>query len=423
MHRIEGDNVDASSGVNQFSSSAPYTVITPEWCNAIQEELMTVVENSGLATLIQANDTKNQLWAALQAAIQNYDHVVYSPQTFSDAIERVAANQYKIKDDYKSVLFKPYTGGYSYLNYISDGDTWGYIETNNCTNLEFINGAFISMGDTQGYIEVNTSGCLLKNVDIRGIGSVASAITKSFLLNAGYVTYDNCKTSLRLSNAIFKGFIGDSTDIGENVNNYTSKYINCSVYDVSSGSSTTIGFQYCHNLTNCIVYDIDDSSTIYGFYDCRNINSCYAVGLISDSSVISGFYRCYQVSSCMAKNLDTSSGVGSCYGFNECMQISACKSETLDADSGNVQAFGGCDQISGCYVTDIDAGSGNAFGFASCEQISACKANDVDSSSGSAYGFYGCDYGSSLYTTETCSNNTFINADTNEYSCPTGLTP
>ena len=247
MHRIEGSDVDTTTGVNLFKSEAPLTVMSPEWANATQEEIMYVVEQSGLPILGQANDTRDQLWQAIRRIAQNWDYIVDSQATFVAAFTRVAANQYKINDDYKSIYFKIISGGYSIANILAGGDTWGHIETNNCTHVEFENGAYIDMENTQGYIEVNTDTCLMRNVDIRGANSVASAIAQSFLLNANHVTYDNCRTSARLSNSLFAGFRGSGTSL----HNKTSKYANCSVYNLTS-SSSIYGFHTCFNGVNNI---------------------------------------------------------------------------------------------------------------------------------------------------------------------------
>ena len=66
MHRIEGENVDTTEGKNLFKSEAPYTTQTPDWTNAIQEELMNIIDAAGLETLFSDNDTRNQLLKALK---------------------------------------------------------------------------------------------------------------------------------------------------------------------------------------------------------------------------------------------------------------------------------------------------------------------------------------------------------------------
>lgn len=65
MHRIEGENVDTTEGKNLFKSEAPYTTQTPDWTNAVQEEIMNIIDEAGLETLFSDNDTRDQLLTAL----------------------------------------------------------------------------------------------------------------------------------------------------------------------------------------------------------------------------------------------------------------------------------------------------------------------------------------------------------------------
>lgn len=67
MHRIEGENVDVSTGVNLFNDDPPYTVATPAWMNSVQEEIMNVIQQAGLP-ILDANADKlyrNQLYTAI----------------------------------------------------------------------------------------------------------------------------------------------------------------------------------------------------------------------------------------------------------------------------------------------------------------------------------------------------------------------
>jgi hypothetical protein len=53
MHRTEGDNRDLSTGVSLFTNGPPGTTVTAAWLNAVQEELVNVITQSGLL-LMQA---------------------------------------------------------------------------------------------------------------------------------------------------------------------------------------------------------------------------------------------------------------------------------------------------------------------------------------------------------------------------------
>lgn len=73
MHRIEGENVDTSTGVNLFRDTPPYTIQTPAWCNAVQEELVNIIEQNGIEVLSENSDTlyRNQVWTAIKSYIDS----------------------------------------------------------------------------------------------------------------------------------------------------------------------------------------------------------------------------------------------------------------------------------------------------------------------------------------------------------------
>lgn len=424
MHRTEGaNNIDGS-----FVSGPPPTTVPPEWLNAVQEEISNVIEKSGLQLYPADTDPLDQLWKAMQKGVSAYDIVVTSQSQFNDIIERVAINQYKIKSEYTSVYVKAITGGYACAgvnSFLSDGDTWGYIETNACSHLEFQNGTYLNFSTGAGYIKVNTSKGLLKNIDIQG-SVVSAVITRSFLLAATYVTFDNCSTSIRTSSGGFDGFEGSGTAL----HNLTSKYVNCVVHTIAGTATDIHGFFNCMNLTNCIVYsfsaaaaihgfktctqlaacvvyDLTSSSTATGFEDCDRISSCYAYTITSTGSTANGFTSCDQVSACYAFVINAS---GSSLGFSSCVQVSACKVRAVDSSGGTATGYNNCDQISACYVEDVDAAAGDAYGFRNCNPIAACHATDIDAS-GVAEGFGACSYGAALFTDEaTNSGNDWIDS-------------
>jgi hypothetical protein len=422
MHRTEGANNTIVDGKSQFTEGPPATTIPANWLNAMQEEIANVIEQTGGTLLQGTTDTKNQLWNAIRTTIQPYDYVVNSQATFQDAIERVGANQYKIKSDYKSIYFRNITGGYSMVSAavsLSGGvDSWGYLETNACTLVEFENGATLGMGAQRGYIEANTADCLLRNAHVTGDGT-AAAIVQSFLLNNVRVTFDNCKCSNRNSNVDMVGFQGSGTAL----HNITSKYINCTVFTLD-GADKLHGFKSCHNLNNCIVYDLDGSGdNVNGFNDCDILSNCIvydietSVGTLSgfkDSSnlsnckttqldavsTVNGFENCNQLSSCYANDIDSS--VAGARGFENCNQLSSCYANDIDS-VGNAEGFRICWKISSCYANDIDSSANNGYGFGSCGAISSCRADNI-SASITAAGFFSCNYGAALWTGEAVNN-------------------
>lgn len=403
MHRNEGENMTSGA---LFPTSPPYGVLTPEFMNSIQEELMAVIENAGLPILSKSNDTRNQILTAIQRLGQSYDYYVNSQLSFAALFERTGANAYSIKGDYDSVYFKKVVGGYSVSAILSGGDTWGDLYTNACEHLEFENGAYINFGALKGNITVNTDGCYLHNADVRGNGG-SGAVVQSYLLNASRVTYDNCKCSNRLSSyvGIVSGFLGSSTTL----HNITSKYINCSAYTLDRTNvnlATLYGFYNCFNLTNCLAYDLASvlgtNGNVAGFSYCDNLNSCYAYQMDDDDN--------------------------NAYGFLYCNQLSACKAEDIDnIDNSGATGFMNCTQLSACIAIDIDSVHGTANGFNGCYSLSACKAENIGTVDGAANGFAICYYGSALYTEEAVnpSNDWIDTVDTNvtnKVSCPSVFT-
>lgn len=394
------------------------------------------------------------------------DFVVGSSTDWINVIERVSANVYKFKDDYKNILVKNITGGFLISDILSGGDTWATIQTNNTNNLRFESGAYLNVGDTASYMEVNTDDAVLENVWIKGTGSVATSASHSFLLNAYRVIFRNCKTSNRLLNNNFVGFQGSGTA----GHNYTSKYENCSIFTIDATTTNITGFVNCYNINNTVIYDIDTTTgNIIGLDTCRNISSVFAYDFDTTSGTIIGMYQCYQfsncnmndfeggstvtaydaceggnsciafgitttsglsavtgfddcdvISGCIAQNI-TSSSTGRCVGFYSCYCVSSCKASTVNNSGGSAYGFNNCDCVSGCNSITIDA-SGNAHGYYQCRKIGACDTTDVDGSSNS-YGFYQCTYGAALYTDEAVnSNNDWIDTVdanvTNKVSTP-----
>ena len=65
MQRTEGKyNLN-----NMFINGPPATTIEDDWLNSVQEEICTVIEESGLEVLEASNDTRNQLYEAITRII------------------------------------------------------------------------------------------------------------------------------------------------------------------------------------------------------------------------------------------------------------------------------------------------------------------------------------------------------------------
>ena len=426
MHRIEGANaIVDSAGHRIFTDGPPGTTIPSSWLNAVQEEIATVITNAGLPLKTAATETGTQLWDALTVLGRPYDYIVNSNATFAEVIERVAANQYRIKSEYRSLFFSQITGGYPMP--LSDGDIWGYIETNACVNLTFEFGAYINMGNERGYIEINTEGCLLDGVSIRGLGTVASAIQQSFLLNADYVNFINCNSINRLTNVDCYVFKGD-------VNyNDTVSVVGCKVADFSS-TNTLRCFGVLNNLSNCVVDNISSTSNIYVFASVINASNCvmkniYAENLLYgmtnssncsgiwmeafdivggiqiiginnssncsniemrdfDGEICKGISSSSKISNVKMSDIEANSGV--CYGVDSSDRLINIDCVQLDA-TGNCYAFTSSNQLSNCYAENIDSSGGNSAGYYDCDFISASVCNDIDAVAGTYNGFENCD--------------------------------
>jgi hypothetical protein len=402
MHRTNGEGNVAG----QFVGGPPATCLTPEWCNSVQEELCNVIEAAGLTVASDGfSDTKNQLLAAIRTLIPQpdpYDIIVSTQAEFNALFTRQGANHYHIHDDYKTVLVKNFTGGYlcdGPMSFLSGGDTWGYVQTNLCTHLKFENGAYWNVGDSLFYLEANTSDCKLENVWIRGTGTAAAALTRSFYATGVRMTFDNCKTSNRFANAAFNGFEGTNvtaTDI-------TNKYIACSVFGLTF-SADSYGFRYTNNLSNCAVYNLTTTTA-----------GC-------DLNAFNG----KSISNCIAYSISTTTG--NSYGFNTCERLSNCYAKSISSTTGNAGGFFDCALLSSCYALDISAsGAAIVFGFTSTDILSACEAAGISTVGGFEYGFLSCNYGSSIYTAEAVnSGNDWMNTNdaqiTNKYSVPAVFT-
>lgn len=410
--------------------------------------------------LVNGVDTKSDL----NYLNNNPTHIIDTQTKMDAVITRTAANAYKIDDAYTRIFVKSLSGGYDMTSFLSGGDTWGYIKTNNCVSIEFEQGAIWDYKSTQGYLWVDTNGCFLNGVDIQGSGTGgdASAIKYSYYNDAYRVTYWRCRTSNRYSNYdddAGTGFCGFFGNVNDTENLATSAYYHCSVYTIDATKPIT-GMKYCYNNYNSYVFDLDSSGsgsdgTVIGFHVCRETVNPHAWDLEGDvvkgmsvcvrsvngrmetldatSSHVFGYDKCNQLSNCQAIDLDSAGGTGKTYGFYQCNIINACEAKQLSSTTSDVYGFRDCDVVSSCYVegathTGSVAGKG-AYGFAECQIAGACWPNEISTNGGggTAEGFKDCTYMSSVFTAEgTNSGNDYVDtADdqiTNKVSSPSVFT-
>lgn len=429
---------DINSIYNLITSQLAYLMQAgvPEWETNTDYYVGSYVQVSGVlyVSIDGADPTPNQgnnpttsplYWKLAYAQ----DNIIYNQETFNAAIERVAANQYKFRDDITSLRFQNLSGGYLMTggtSPLSGGDTWGYIETNNCVQLVFESGAAIHMGNERGYLEVNTDDCFLQNVNIIGTGTVASAIAQSFLLNANRASFNNCKSSARLSTGNFAVFQGSGTA----AHNTSSEYNSCSCDDITATGGTVSGFEDCMNLVNCQINDIEGTGgavSVYGFRTCTRLTNCYVFDMDSSGLACDAFRSCIGMSGCHAEDINASANDAS--GFHSCTNVSTCKAIQIDHSgsvaSKNAYGYFGCNNVSASEASDVDTNGagGAATGFEDCTLIAACKATtcfrgflnctEISVSfadNNSVHGFSGCNRVSNSIST----NNTtygFVNCD------------
>lgn len=379
----------------------------------------------------------NYLWINYFNQYHNGDAVKIGNQAeFNLLLTRVAANQYKISDSTLSLEVYPLSGGYQVSGALSGGDTWGYIETNNCVSIEFKGGAIIDFENERGYIEVNTDDCYLRNVDIRGTGTVASAIVQSYLLNANRVVFDNCKCSNRLSSTSMTGFQGSSTA----AHNLMSRYNCCSIFSLSVTGGNLFGFQDCKNVQSPIIFDLESNGNVFGFTSCRNIGNFilnkidgFAVtGLSNCDIVIGGTIEDLDATTSSAKAMNQCKevigldimdiqGATTAVGMESCLQIAACQIVNIDGDT-DVYGMDSCSNISGIRISTVDSASGLAVGLNDCLQLSSAYIQAITGST-AGDGMRGCTYGAAINPTEaTNPSNDWIDSSdaaiTNKVSTP-----
>ena len=405
MHRTEGQNNVAGF----FTGGPPATVVTPEWLNAVQEELLAVIAAGGESPLTVQTDTRTQLLQAIQKMIRQepYDFVVYDQASFNALWTRTGANAYEIKDDYRSVLIRIPEGGGGYactgaLSFLSGGDAYGVLSTNNCTHLKMENGTYFDVGDSLTYVNVNTEGAKLENVWIKGNGTTAVAVAHSFYISVYRVIMDGCSASNRNISASHSSFQCQRSFI---LTKDTSQiFTDCRVFDTVSSTDFN-AFYRCSNMTNCIVDDIQVGADSYMFGNCNNLSCCQVGNIISLSSKVIGFYQCYNISSSVAHSILT--GNNGIVGFLSCERLSSCNTDEIDNNSA----------------------ANRAEGFSGCSQLSSCRANDIDNAgAGGAHGFYDCEYVAACFTTEAVNGSNdwvdTVDADvTNKVSTPSVWTP
>jgi hypothetical protein len=95
MHRTEGANYAEVGGKKEFTDGPPGTTVEEDWLNAVQKELVTVIEDAGLTLKTASTETGVQLLAALDAMYARnagLDYVGFSVNKNNSGDQSIAAS-------------------------------------------------------------------------------------------------------------------------------------------------------------------------------------------------------------------------------------------------------------------------------------------------------------------------------------------
>lgn len=340
---------------------------------------------------------------------------VSTQDDLNSLIERVGANLYKFKDVVKSIFLKEDSGSIGYkmfgaTSFLSDGDDWGQLQTNNCGYIFCESGAFFDLGIKQSYITCDTNN--FNYMGIRLVGDTASDefISNCFNVTGTHGTMYNCGVNLRNTKTTFRAFTGNNIK--------TNKYIGCYVTNIL-GINTTRAFEQCYNLESCYVSDVANTSggNIVLITECTNVNGLKVENISSVDGVLRIIHNSNTVNNVCITNVDnTGSGLtqvitgtdnicnvsittvdsnstGTIYGIDTCNNITNCTLDDFDQiGTGVLRAFNGCKKISNCKTSDFLSNStGELRIFASCNEISNIEIDQIDVTGSIAlYGFHTC---------------------------------
>ena len=456
MHLVtDAENNDAG----YFTDGPPGTVVNANFLNTVLKEIKAVIEAAGMGLSSAESDTNTQLLSALTTHFypSNYDRVVKTQTEFNALFTRTGASAYVIANGIRSVYIRN-TGVayacYGPTSFLSGGDTYALISTNECCNLICDPGAYFYFEDTAGSVICNTANSTITNLWVRGLGTTAVSVTDSILVSANNIKLYGCRvTNRKISGATQSGFrslnalsgslqefntcsVEDIETTGTFVGfNQCSGLSNCSALSFSGGAGTNLyGFYGCFNLSNsrvdsfatsgtgslwgfygcgvlsmCAVSRIEStgSGVVYGFDTCQTLSACSVTFCIGHDQISSGFLGSDVLSACSASVSTT--GTGSARAINSCNYLSACNA-TASTVGGDAYAFWNCGSISACVGSATAAGGGDeAYGFHTCVELSACKAGNVNGTV--AEGFHNCVHGAAIHTLKAVNaGNTYMDS-------------
>ena len=450
MHLVtDAENNDAG----YFTDGPPGTVVNANFLNTVLKEIKAVIEAAGIGLSSAESDTNTQLLSALTTHFypSNYDRVVKTQTEFNALFTRTGANAYVITNGIRSVYIRN-TGVayacYGPTSFLSGGDTYAVIKTNDCINLICDPGTYFYFEDTLGRVDCNREGAHITNLWVKGLGTTPVAVSESILVSASGIRLTSCRvTDRRITGAGRAGFRSTNS-----LTNDIQTFDSCSVERITADGDFS-GFLSCSNLENCKVITLTggDGATLSGYRSCSRLSGCLAYAFVATGTcILTGMYGTTYVSNSTLLSL-VSTGSGAVTGFDTCSKISACAcsctcdngsatgcsggnsvsscvSNVASTGTGNARGFNSttsisscesysstllsdaycylsCSFVSACYAAAIALGGGNkAYGFSSCDQIAACFALATGTVQEA---FHSCTHGSALHT--TCATNTLNN--------------
>ena len=271
-----------------------------------------------------------------------YDYIVKDQADFNHMWKRVSSTEYHIRDDIKSVFFKP-SITFNVANLITvmgdGGSTVLTLKTNNCVrinaNFSTLNASLL----TNFQFSVNTNFCKVEGLTVQGDSATAQIAHNVFYIEAFDVTCFNCDVRSFLSPATAFSVNGTYSD--------SVKFVCCQAF-----SGFGVGFFECRNLTSCISNQISGN----GFSNCKRLTSCRSVNCTASD----GFVACDDLSSCEA---NTCTGAG----FATCKRLSSCFS------TGSTYGYYQCTFVSSsCHATGNTNNFSTIYGSTSASAVIGC---------------------------------------------------
>lgn len=159
MHKIDSDGATIDNKFTEGSPGViPATVVSAAIMNALQEEVVNVVEDAGLTLLLSGTDTFDQLIAAIKILIETGGSITHIPQALANNSLAQDVTDFDFFDSTEKQLIK-----FLYnverrtdtQSVIESGE--GYITWDN-ENSQYVVSAKTVHGDSGNYFTIAASG-------------------------------------------------------------------------------------------------------------------------------------------------------------------------------------------------------------------------------------------------------------------------